>query len=130
MRRGKDEFSGSLKVGVAPTVTLGLLPSLLPQFIQTYPNVDIRLTEAFSGKLTEWTLAGEVDLSVVAVAPNDRRLIARRIAVEPIVLVSGARSGRKHLEVGAIARGKRDQAYPAVGASQHSSDDRSLHAIG
>ncbi|MEH2474449.1 LysR family nitrogen assimilation transcriptional regulator [Nitrobacteraceae bacterium AZCC 2161] len=97
-RNGADAFTGTLRVGLAPTVTKGILPKMLADFLRAYPKLDVRLTEAFSGKLTEWTVAGEIDFSIVAAPPGSRQLITRRIAVEPIVLISGPESGRKHLE--------------------------------
>lgn len=92
-----DQYSGPLRVGLAPTVTKGVIPSILPKFLADYPNIDLRLTEGFSGKLIEWTLAGEVDFSLVVIPPNDRRLITRRIASEPVVLISGKGNGRQNL---------------------------------
>jgi LysR family nitrogen assimilation transcriptional regulator len=87
-------FSGPLRVGVAPTVAKGIIPSFLSSFLEKYPEIDLRLIEGFSGKLIEWTLAGEVDFSVIAFPTRDRRLTCQRIAVQPVVLISGAAGGR------------------------------------
>jgi LysR family transcriptional regulator, nitrogen assimilation regulatory protein len=89
---------GPLHVGLGPTVTRGILPDVLPDYVNEYPQVDVRITEAFSGKLMEWTLAGDLDFAVIAVAPQDRRVIVRRMAVEPVVMISGPASHRPHLK--------------------------------
>lgn len=88
---------GPLHVGLGPTVTRGILPDVLPDYLDGYPEVDVRITEAFSGNLMEWTLAGDLDFAVIAVAPQERRVIARRLAVEPVVMISGAPGRRAHL---------------------------------
>lgn len=90
-----NDVRGSLRVGLAPTVTKGVLAGFLPQFLDDYPLVDLRITEAFSDRLIQWTLAGELDFSIVALAPADRRLVTRRVASEPVVLISSKSSGRQ-----------------------------------
>lgn len=90
-----DRLSGPIEAGLAPTAAKGLVPKFLGGFLAEHPDVQVRIAEAFSGPLTEWTLSGEVDFAVVAVPPIDRRLTIRRIASEPIVLVAAAGKGRK-----------------------------------
>jgi LysR family nitrogen assimilation transcriptional regulator len=89
---------GPLNVGLGPTVTRGILPDVLPDYLKKYPQVNVRITEAFSGKLMEATLAGNLDFAVIAVAPQERRVIARRVTVEPVVMISGSASHRSHLK--------------------------------
>ncbi len=83
-----DRIGGPVNVGLAPTAAKGLMPSFLGSYLEEHPDVELQIAEAFSGPLTEWTLSGQVDFAVVAVPPVDRRLVTRRIASEPIVLVS------------------------------------------
>ena len=85
---GPNRVGGPINVGLAPTAAKGLLPTFLASYLDEYPDVELQIAEAFSGPLTEWTLTGEVDFAVVAVPPIDRRLMIRRIASEPVVLVS------------------------------------------
>lgn len=93
-----DVISGPVKAGLSPTITRGILPELLPQFLERHPSVDVQITEAFSGKLFDWTVEGDLDFAVVNIPVNDRRLITRRIAAEPVVLICGPKSGRRHLQ--------------------------------
>ena len=83
-----DRIGGPVNVGLAPTAAKGLMPKFLGEYLDEHPDVELQIAEAFSGPLTEWTLSGQVDFAVVAVPPVDRRLVTRRIASEPIVLVS------------------------------------------
>jgi LysR family nitrogen assimilation transcriptional regulator len=100
-----DVISGPIKVGLSPTITRGILPELLPDFLERHPSVDIQITEAFSGKLFDWTVDGELDFAVVNIPVNDRRLTTRRIAAEPVVLICGPKSGRRHMQGTRLSEG-------------------------
>lgn len=93
-----DRLGGIVNIGLAPTAAKGLMPKFLASYLDRYPDVELQIAEAFSGPLTEWTLSGQVDFAVVAVPPFDRRLTTKRIASEPIVLVSSPQwaSGNEH----------------------------------
>jgi LysR family transcriptional regulator, nitrogen assimilation regulatory protein len=81
---------GKINVGLPPTIAKGVLPHVMARFTEKYPQVDIRVAEAFSGTLMEWTLAGEVECAIVAVPPVDDRLTTRWIASEPVALIKRA----------------------------------------
>lgn len=102
---GPDQFGGPVNAGLAPTAAKGLLPEFLADYLDECPEVELQVAEAFSGPLTEWTLTGQVDFAVVAVPPIDRRLATRRIASEPIVLVSSPDWARDHDHAGLLAEG-------------------------
>jgi LysR family transcriptional regulator, nitrogen assimilation regulatory protein len=87
---GADRVAGPVHIGLAPTVAKGLMPRFIAGYLADYPDVQLRIAEAFSGPLAEWTLSGEVDFAVVAVPPVDRRLVIRRLAPDPIFLISAA----------------------------------------
>jgi LysR family transcriptional regulator, nitrogen assimilation regulatory protein len=89
------DIAGPLKVGLGPAIVRGLLPDVLEYYLNRYPRVEVRISEGFSGHLTEWALSGELDCAVVALPPKDRRVIGRRLSLEPIVMISGPSSGRK-----------------------------------
>lgn len=87
------DVRGPLRVGLPPVVTRNLLPELLPRFLEDYPDVSLRIAEGLPGRLLDMTLTGDVDFAVVATAPVDERIVARRIAAEPIVLISSREHG-------------------------------------
>jgi LysR family transcriptional regulator, nitrogen assimilation regulatory protein len=85
---GADRVAGPVNIGLAPTVAKGLMPRFIASYLADFPDVQLRIAEAFSGPLAEWTLSGEVDFAVVAVPPVDRRLVTRRLSPDPIYLIS------------------------------------------
>ncbi len=98
MREFSSGVSGSLDVGLIPTVTKGVLAQVLPAFIEALPNVDLRVVEAFSGTLTDWVTSGELDFTIVTEPPRHDGLEMRVLSAEPLVMVSGHKAGLAHLE--------------------------------
>jgi DNA-binding transcriptional LysR family regulator len=124
-----DVISGPIKVGLSPTITRGILPELLPGFLDSHPSVDVQITEAFSGKLIDWTLSGELDFAIINIPLNDRRLYTRRIAAEPVVLICGPASGRQHLQGARLSEGEPIKlALPWSAVSLRLLLDRFIHA--
>jgi LysR family nitrogen assimilation transcriptional regulator len=98
MREFSLGISGSLDVGLIPTVTKGVLSTVLPEFITALPNVELRVVEAFSGTLTDWVMSGELDFAIGTEPPRHDGLEMRVLSTEPLVLVSGQKAGMSHLE--------------------------------
>jgi len=97
MRDWAREIAGALAVGLIPTITKSVLPHVLPAYTERLPNVDIRVVEAFSGTLTDWVVSGELDFAIVTEPRVHEGLTLRALSAEPLVLVSGAKSGLTHL---------------------------------
>ncbi|MBO6785157.1 MAG: LysR family transcriptional regulator, partial [Alphaproteobacteria bacterium] len=70
MREFATGLSGSLDIGLIPTVTKGVIADVLPAFTEEMPHVDVRVVEAFSGTLTDWVNTGELDFAVVTEPPR------------------------------------------------------------
>ncbi len=98
MREFVEGVSGSLDIGLIPTITKGVLAEVLPPFMESLPNVDVRVVEAFSGTLTNWVVSGELDFAVVTEPPHYDGLEMRVLSSEPLVLISGRKAGLVHLE--------------------------------
>jgi LysR family transcriptional regulator, nitrogen assimilation regulatory protein len=82
-------LTGEVRIGLPPTVACGILPGVLARFTRRWPQVAVRVAEGFSGTLLAWTASGEVDCAITAAASSDPRLIGRRLASEPLLLVRG-----------------------------------------
>ncbi|MEP4379375.1 MAG: LysR family transcriptional regulator [Alphaproteobacteria bacterium] len=98
MREFSSGVSGSLDVGLIPTVTKGVLAQALPEFIEALPNVELRVVEAFSGTLTDWVMSGELDFAICTEPPRHDGLELRVMSTEPLVMVSGHKAGLVHLQ--------------------------------
>ncbi|WP_237110701.1 LysR family transcriptional regulator [Nonomuraea sp. MG754425] len=94
---------GVLRVGAFATANIDLVPGTLRRFAERRPGVELRLTEALSGRLLERLRAGALDVAVISDYPSglpgegartvpllaDRLLVAlpagHRLAAEPDV---------------------------------------------
>ena len=88
-----QQISGTVRAGIIPSLVRGILPSFLPQFVEKHPAIELRITESFSGTLTDWLLAQEIDLAFVVEPPRHEGLEMEKVAEGPAVLISGEAFG-------------------------------------
>jgi DNA-binding transcriptional LysR family regulator len=93
MAKGSDQIRGTVRAGLIPSVVRGILPSFLPGFVEQHPAIDLCITESFSGTLTGWLLAREIDLAVVVEPPAHEGMVTERLAEGPAVLITGRAAG-------------------------------------
>ncbi|MCS6765137.1 MAG: LysR substrate-binding domain-containing protein [Candidatus Protistobacter heckmanni] len=85
-RHGKDPLSGPLRVGVIYTIGPYLLPTLVPQLLETVPEMPLLLQENFTVKLLELLKQGEIDCAIMAEPFSDAGLTVRPVYDEPFVV--------------------------------------------
>jgi len=87
------QISGTVRAGIIPSLVRGILPSFLPTFVERHPAIELRITESFSGTLTDWLLAQEIDLAFVVEPPQHEGLEMEKMVEAPAVLISGKAFG-------------------------------------
>lgn len=80
--------SGDIAVGLMPTMTRVTLAPAMRRFIATYPNVSVRVVEAFSPILTQSVLNGELDFAIVPSIPGRPGLKSEHFLTTHETLVS------------------------------------------
>jgi LysR family transcriptional regulator, hydrogen peroxide-inducible genes activator len=65
-RGGSGPLTGSLRLGVIPTIAPFLLPRVLPELRAAYPELKLYLYEDITQQLHEQLLEGSIDLMVLA----------------------------------------------------------------
>lgn len=90
--------SGQIKVGLMPTFTRAVLGPTLKAFAQDYPEVSVRIIEAYSASLLQEVARGELDFAVVPAGQLDAGLNARHLASDMELFVAGHQTGLPHLE--------------------------------
>lgn len=68
------------------TLRLNILPAILPQFSQKYPNVELRLKNTLSNDSEPLVAKGELDLAIVTQATSDSNLIQDYLIKDEIYL--------------------------------------------
>lgn len=93
MRTLSGKIVGNLAAGIPPTISRAALAPVLGRYVQGYPDVDIRVVEAYSNTLISLINGREVDFAIVTFVPGNPSLTFREIFRDRFVLVSGAALG-------------------------------------
>ncbi|HSD16932.1 MAG TPA: DNA-binding transcriptional regulator OxyR [Thermomonas sp.] len=87
-RRSKDPESGSLRLGVFPTLAPYLLPHVVPQLRERFPQLELLLVEEKSDVLLQRLREGWLDAALLALPVHDEQLHTEFLFDEPFVLAA------------------------------------------
>jgi len=81
--------SAGSRINVAAIYSIGMhtLPSYVKKFMARYPKVNVHIEYFSSKRIYELVLAGDVDIGLVAVPRQEKRLDVYNFQSEPLVLV-------------------------------------------
>lgn len=89
-RRSQDPESGTLRLGVFPTLGPYLLPHVLPKLQERFPKLELLLIEEKSDVLLARLREGKLDAALLALPVHDEQLHAEWLFDEPFVLATPA----------------------------------------
>lgn len=93
-REAVRPYAGStqaaLVVGLMPTLTRCATAPALAAFLESHPNVSVRIVEGYSGALTRMVQADELDFAIVPAFPGLEGLRQTPFLRTPELLVAGA----------------------------------------
>ena len=81
-----------------PTFTRSALPITLSKFLLDYPNVDIKVTEAYSGVLEEMVRSNKLEFAIVPSVKNPTGLKVSFVSSDINLLVTSKKSNLIHLK--------------------------------
>ena len=87
VRASKGPLAGRLRLGIIPTAAPYFLPGIIAALSQHFPELDLSLREAVTGKLIQDLLEGRLDLAVVALPVSEPALREFALFEEDFVLV-------------------------------------------
>ncbi len=85
-RRSLDPESGTLRLGIFPTLGPYLLPHVVPKLRQRFPRVELLLTEEKTEILLQLLQEGRIDAAVLALPLHEEQLHTELLFEEPFVL--------------------------------------------
>ncbi|MDA4844444.1 LysR family transcriptional regulator [Hoeflea poritis] len=100
------QVSGRVQVGMMPTFARAVLAPVLERFARHYPNVEIKVTEAYSAVLCEAVTNGQLDMAVVPSGKMVPGLKAEHLATDVEVFVTSPNTKRTHLEPVDLSKNK------------------------
>lgn len=84
-----NHLSGTLVLGVVPSVTTGVLPGVLARLNTLHPRLQLRVETGLSAELSRRVAQGELDAAVVTQsAPLDPGLSGQVVLTEPLAVVT------------------------------------------
>ncbi|RZA21252.1 MAG: DNA-binding transcriptional regulator OxyR [Lysobacteraceae bacterium] len=87
-RRSRDPESGSLRLGVFPTLGPYLLPHVVPYLREHFPQLELLLVEEKSDVLVQRLRDGQLDAALLALPLHDDQLHAQPLFEEPFVFAA------------------------------------------
>jgi LysR family hydrogen peroxide-inducible transcriptional activator len=81
-----EPLSGSLRLGIIPTIAPYLLPRLLPPLRLAFPNLKLYLREDLSARLLESLSSGQIDAALLALPYDAEGVELATIADDPFLL--------------------------------------------
>jgi DNA-binding transcriptional LysR family regulator len=87
------KVSGKIAVGIIPSITNSVLADVLSCFGTKYPDVEIRIDEAYSGTLVDWVIGGDLDIAVVNSFHRKAGISAHPLVKEELLLVERRQPG-------------------------------------
>lgn len=80
---------GKLVCGFPPTFSRAVLGRVICQFVEKYPEVEVQISEGYSGHLTSQVRAGELDFALGMVPAEAGSLTTEFLVDEELALISG-----------------------------------------
>jgi LysR family transcriptional regulator, nitrogen assimilation regulatory protein len=81
--------TGRVSVGIPPGMSKAILAPVLARYLEAYPEVEVRILDAYSDTLLSLIKTGELDFALVAHLASDPALNYRKVFRDEFVLVSG-----------------------------------------
>ena len=82
----KDPFSGTMSLGIIPTLAPNIIPLFVPNMQSTFPRLTSQFEEDQTPRLTERLVDGRLDIALLATPPEHDALIQIPIFSEPFWL--------------------------------------------
>jgi len=85
-RRSKDPHSGTVRIGIFPTLAPYFLPHVVPEIRRRFPRLTLRLYEEKTEDVIEMLRQGRLDAGLLALPIEAEQLTTRALFEEPFML--------------------------------------------
>lgn len=80
-------LSGTITLGLPPTVAEVLATHLIERTMETHPEVKLRIVSGFSGHVQDWLIRGAIDLGVAYEGQKSSAIKSQAIIMEQLFLI-------------------------------------------
>ncbi len=85
VNRKENSVSGQYVIGCHPSVALNSLKYFLPELVQQYPELEIKLTHDLSRKITEGVISFEIDFGIVVNPIRHPDLVIKELCIDDVL---------------------------------------------
>lgn len=93
----QDSVTGTVSAGLMPTTTRSVVAPVLEKFADHYPDIDVKIEEAYSAHLCEGVKLGRLDFAIVPPSTSIMGLQSTHLDSDVEVFVTAPNKQRKHL---------------------------------
>lgn len=93
----QDVVTGTVSAGLMPTTTRSVLAPVLEKFASRYPDIDVKIEEAYSAHLCDGVISGKLDFAIVPPTINSIGLTSTHLDSDVEVFVTAPNKIRPHL---------------------------------
>ncbi|HKY87618.1 MAG TPA: LysR family transcriptional regulator [Pseudorhodoplanes sp.] len=87
MRRQRDGWLGRVHIAGTLTALMYLLPPVLKRLHTSHPGIDVLVTNSSTAGMMDGVLRNEIDIALVTMPIEDKRLAITPLRVEPMVAI-------------------------------------------
>lgn len=98
----KGQLTGTLKIGIIPTVATYLLPLFLKEFIQQFPDIYFTVSELTTAQIAEQIHNRSLDIGIISIPLKDKNLLETPLFHEPFLLYDMQNKKQQKIEVANI----------------------------
>ncbi len=99
LKEAKGKITGSVSVGVPPSLAHSCLADVVAEFCVMYPDVRLVVREGYTGHLLEWLTDGLLELAVVHGVDSERRLHMTPLISESLIVVMSAETAAQRTTI-------------------------------
>ena len=97
-KTNSKDLSGTFNCGLMPTFTRSALPLTLSKFLNEFPKVNVKVTEAYSGVLEDMVRTNKLEFAIVPSVKNPTGLKIEFVSSDLNFLVTRKKSKFEHLK--------------------------------
>ncbi len=90
-------ISGKVSAGLMPTTTRSVVAPVLEKFANSFPNIEVKVEEAYSAHLCAGVMSGRLDFAVVPPSKTIAGLRSTQLDTDVEVFVTAPNKDRAHL---------------------------------
>lgn len=100
----KEEFYGTLNIGIIPTVAPFLLPLFLERLIEKYPQVNFGIHEITTNEIVAKIKSRTLDIGILSLPVSEKELIQKGLYLEDFLIYDATKkaSNKKSYEINDI----------------------------